>query len=101
MSYFEFLRGAIKSAYGCDSRHVKTVFVTEEFRGFSWEGEVDVFELRGHPMAVQCYAWCSHDPRLSPDAGVRVVLALPPATTPEMAIRLFLAECGQRRATLK
>ena len=90
MSYIEFLRSAIKNAYGCDSRHVKTVFVTEELQGVAWEGEVDVFELRDHPRAAQCYAWCQPDPE--PAASmVQVMLALPPVTTPESAIRSFLA----------
>jgi hypothetical protein len=94
MSYFEFLRNAIKDAHGCDCRHVKTVFVTEEFQGAVWEGEVDVFELRDHPTATQCYAWWPRDQEPNSDPRVQVMLALPPATTPELAIRSFLATLG-------
>jgi hypothetical protein len=92
MSYIEFLRSAIKDAHGCDSRHVKTVFVTEEFQGVAWEGEVDVFELKGHSGGAQCYAWCQRNRESAASMVVKLVLARPPVITPESAIRSFLAE---------
>jgi hypothetical protein len=100
MSYIEFLRSAIKNTHGCDSRHVKTVFVTEEFQGVVWEGEVDVFELRDHPSVAQCYAWCRRDLEPAASAVVQVVLASPPVTTPESAVRSFLAELDQGKPQL-
>jgi hypothetical protein len=92
MSYIEFLRSAIKNTHGCDSRHVKTVLVTEEFQGVAWEGEVDVFELEGHPGVAQCYAWCQRNQESKASNVVKLMLALPPVITPESAIRSFLAE---------
>jgi hypothetical protein len=97
MSYIEFLRCAIKNTHGCDSRHVKTVFVTEELRGVAWEGEVDVFELRNHPTAARCYAWWQGDEEPAARTGVQLMLALPPVTTPESAIRWFLAGLVQSK----
>jgi hypothetical protein len=26
-----------------------------------WQGEVEVFDLRGHPQASRCYAWAIQD----------------------------------------
>lgn len=90
ISYLEFLRTAIKTAHGCESRHVRTVLVNVQSNGVKWEGEVDVFELRNHPAAVQCYAWCEDDHERGSDPIVQVPLSLPPITTPELAVRLFL-----------
>jgi hypothetical protein len=100
MSYIEFLRNAIKTAHGCDCRHVKTVFVSEKFQGILWEGEVDVFELRGHPSVAQCYAWCPRDQDHAASTVVQTMLASPPLTTPESAIRSFLAEPGRSKQRL-
>ena len=64
--------------------------MSEQFQGITTgEGEVEVFELKGHPTAVQCYAWSEDDEKGGGDIRAIVVLALPPATTPARAIRFF------------
>jgi hypothetical protein len=100
MGYIEFLGSAIKNAHGCESRHVRTVFVSVLFQGVTaWEGEVEVFELKGHPTAVQCYAWSGDDEKGGGDIRAIVVLALPPATTPARAIRLFVQGLANGKET--
>jgi hypothetical protein len=47
------LRDAIRLAHGCDARWVMSVAVREPY----WSGEVQVFQLVGHPSADRCYAW--------------------------------------------
>jgi hypothetical protein len=47
------LREAIRGVHGCDSAWVEGVRVQEPF----WTGEVQVFQLFGHPNAQRCYAW--------------------------------------------
>jgi hypothetical protein len=52
-----------------------------------WRGEVEVFDLKGHPRAKRCYAW-SH--RGGPnDEGERfvAVLEIPPVVSPITAVR--------------
>ncbi len=52
------LQDAIKHMHGCDSVWRESVTVDETFEGAQvWKGEVQVFELQGHPKATRCYAW--------------------------------------------
>ena len=52
------LKPVFSRLHGCDAEYVETVPVTEEFRGETiWQGEVEVFELSGHPKAKRGYGW--------------------------------------------
>jgi hypothetical protein len=52
------LQDAIRHMHGCDSNWLESVAVDETFEGAQvWKGEVQVFELSGHPTAGRCYAW--------------------------------------------
>jgi hypothetical protein len=87
-AYVETLKGAILRLHECQAEHFETVPVKETFQGKTvWDGEVEVFNLRGHPKAVRAYAW-GH--RAGPnDETMRyvAVLELPPVTSPETAVR--------------
>jgi hypothetical protein len=49
---------AIRAPHGAESLWVETVPVKEIFQGrTSWDGEVEVFDITGHPRAKRCYAW--------------------------------------------
>jgi hypothetical protein len=68
--------------HGCEARHV--VLVRETFQGkVVWAGEVQAFDVTGHPSARRCYAW-SHA-----TGGTRrrfvVVLHAPPVDSPVSA----------------
>lgn len=80
------LREAIRHMHGCDSRWVESVPVREAFNGNTvWDGEVQVFDLFGHPSAARAYAW-SH----ATENGRRrfsAVLHSPPVDGPVMAVR--------------
>jgi hypothetical protein len=52
--YVERLRQAVEKLQGCSATHNATVFVHIESL---WQGDVEVFELLGHPVAEKCYAW--------------------------------------------
>ena len=44
--------------HGCESTWIEAVPVTEMFEDeVAWDGEVQVFALRGHPKAERAYAW--------------------------------------------
>src|SRR5467141_3388535 len=88
VDYIAELQAAILNLHGCNAVHVKTVPVTEVFQGETvWQGEVEVFEIRGHPKAKRCYAWghVSGDD----DQGRRyvTVLELPPVDSPQTAVK--------------
>ena len=52
------LQATIERLHGCDSRWRKAVPVHETFEGKTvWQGEVQVFNLLGHPETGMCYAW--------------------------------------------
>lgn len=90
MSYRAELQRAIKHNFGCDSSHVVTTHVKEVFGGkVAWQGDVEVFALKGHPHAATCYAW---GVRSDDDKAwdVTTVLGLPPAVSPETAVRAVI-----------
>jgi hypothetical protein len=50
--YIEELKAAILNVHGAQAEHVETVAVTETFQGKTvWQGEVEVFDIRGHPKS--------------------------------------------------
>jgi hypothetical protein len=74
-----------------------TVLVSADLEGGSvWQGEVEVFDLRGHPNATRCYAWGYL--RYEPNNGLEVVVVLeiPPVRSPRTAIRFAYAGLGKR-----
>jgi len=72
--------------------------VHEVFRGQTvWRGDVEVFDLTGHPKAKRCHAW-SH--REGPnDQGERfvTVLELPPVDSPQSAVKVAIADQIRRK----
>ena len=84
------LKEAIRNLHGCESDYLETVVVKEVFGGQAvWVGEVEVFNLRGHPKAKRAYAW-KHET----DKGHRyvAVLELPPIDSPQKAVRAAIVE---------
>ena len=69
MAYLDELRDMISQVHGADATHVESVPVKKTFQGKTvWEGIVEVFDLRGHPVAFRAYAWTHHtdDPNSPP-----------------------------------
>jgi hypothetical protein len=93
MTYIEELKDVIRKLHGVESTHRISVPVKEVFQGKTiWEGIVEVFDLHGHPKANTAYAW-SHDTD-NPDVPRRsvTVLHVPPAVSPESAVRLAIVQ---------
>ncbi len=93
MNYIEELQEVIHKLHGVHSTHIKSVPVTETFKGdVIWDGIVEVFELHGHPKATHAYAW-SHETD-NPDQPKRsvTVLKIPPAVSPESAVRVSIMQ---------
>lgn len=86
MEYIDELRDVIRRVHQLDAEHVNTVPVKETFHGETvWEGEVEVFSVRGHPAAKRCFAWAYEK-----DGGGKrylAVLDLPPVDSPQTAVR--------------
>jgi hypothetical protein len=93
VNYIEELQEVIHKLHGVHSTHIKSVPVTEKFKGdVIWDGIVEVFELHGHPKATHAYAW-SHETD-NPDQPKRsvTVLKIPPAVSPESAVRVSIMQ---------
>jgi hypothetical protein len=95
MTYIDELRDAIRDLHGCEAEHVGFESVKEVFKGqIVWEGEVEIFNIRGHPKAKRAYAW-SHET----DKGKRyiAVLELPPVDSARAAVRAAIVEEAKRK----
>lgn len=95
MSDVEELKKVIRQLHGCEAEHAETVPVKEVFRGQTvWEGEVEVFNIRGHPIARRCYAW-AHDT----EEGKRyvAVLELPPVESARTAVRAAIVDEAKKQ----
>ncbi len=88
MDYIAELQAAILNLHGCTSQYVETVPVTETFNGKTvWQGEVEVFDIRGHPKAKRAYAWGHATGEDDQARRYITVLELPPVTSPQTAVR--------------
>jgi hypothetical protein len=94
--YIEALQDAILHMHGCESAYAETVPLKESFEGkTAWAGDVEVFDLIGHPTASQCYAWGFKD-----DAEkwqYVAVLQVPPVDSPRRAVQAYIV--SQRKKT--
>lgn len=100
MSYIEELQDVIHRLHGARATHVKSAPVTETFQGQTvWDGVVEVFDLIGHPKANRVYAWAheTDDPK-QPKRYV-TVLHLPPAVSPETAVKSAIVQEIKNRAS--
>jgi hypothetical protein len=88
MDYIAEIQAAFLKLHGCDAVYLETVPVVEEFQGKTiWQGDVEVFDLEGHPKATRGYGW-SHVTG-EHDQGRRyfTVLELPPVDSPQTAVK--------------
>jgi hypothetical protein len=80
----------IRKQHGCESLHVQSVPVTEKLPGGAlWAGDVEVFELLGHPKARRCYAVGQGNG--SAGRHYITVLKLPPVDSPQRAAQAALS----------
>ena len=95
--YLDRLKLAVEHLHKCSARYCTTVPVHEKFKGQTvWQGEVEVFDLIGHPKATRAYGW-SHESGKD-DKGERfvTVLELPPVESAETAVRAAIMADGQK-----
>lgn len=84
----------IKKEYGCESRHVRSELVYDDFEGrTAWQGTVEVFDLIGHPEARRAYAWVYSEG--NQDYTV-IVLEKPPVDSARAAVKVAIASKGRQ-----
>ena len=57
-----------------------------------WQGEVEVFNLRGHPTAKRCYAWAHSSGENGKGKRYVAVLELPPVDSAQNAVKVALVD---------
>lgn len=86
----------IRDLHGVEATHVRSEPVHETFSGETvWDGIVEIFDVRGHPIATRAFAW-SHE---TDEGGRRyvAVLQLAPVVTPIDAVRASIVAEGKGR----
>ena len=85
--YLDRLKLAIEHLHHCGAIHRDTAAVHEVFRGKTvWNGDVEVFDLCGHPKAKRCYGWSAGEPE-----EFITILELPPVDSPQSAVKVGVA----------
>ena len=85
--YIERLKQVIFHLHKSGAIHVGSVPVEEIFRGKTlWKGDVEVFDLTGHPKAKRCYGWTYGEPE-----EFITILELPPVTDARSAVKVGVA----------
>ena len=89
---------AIRHMHGCEATWVESVGVHERAPSGDtvWEGEVQVFELEGHPGADRAYAWS--EATEGEKRRFYAVLEAEPVTSAATAVRASILAGAQRPA---
>lgn len=91
--YIARLQVTVSQLHNCGAVWSESVPVTEVFQGKTiWKGDVEVFDLTGHPKAKRAYGW-SH-PENADGTGERfvAVLEIPPVNSPQTAVKISIVE---------
>jgi hypothetical protein len=87
--YLELLKLQIERTENCKAVHIETVPVIEDVGGEQlWSGEVEVFDLVGHPETTRCYAWGYKEGN---KGTIKICLNIPPVDSPEAAVHAVMA----------
>jgi hypothetical protein len=103
MDYIAEIQAAFLNLHGVDATYAETVPIHEEYQGQTvWEGEVEVFDIRGHPKATRGYGWGHVTGENDQARRYVVVLELPPVTSPQTAVQAaIMAEMKDAREKTK
>jgi hypothetical protein len=81
------LQKAVETIHSCTATLAQTIPVKEEASGsVVWEGVVHVFDIKGHPDTMRCYAWSSPIEG-SDKRQFFAILKIPPIESPIDAVR--------------
>jgi hypothetical protein len=91
--YLARLQVAVSQLHNCGAVWRETVPVHEVFRGQTvWKGEVEVYDLTGHPKAKRAYAWSHLAGKGDERERFVAVLEIPPAVSAETAVRVQIVK---------
>jgi hypothetical protein len=97
MNNLQALQDAIRKIHGCASTYIKSVPVEERFQGkVVWAGTVEVFELKDHPKAKECFAWRFEDEKKQEQFVA--VLGVAPVIGANSAVQAYIASEFRKRS---
>jgi hypothetical protein len=95
--YIARVQVALTQLHNCGAVWRETVPVHEIFRGQTvWQGEVEVFDLVGHPKAKRGYAWSHRDGKNDEGERFVCVLEIPPVESALTAVRVSIIADGKK-----
>jgi hypothetical protein len=87
--YLARLQTAVQHLHGCAAVHRETVPVHEVFHGETvWKGDVEVYDLIGHPKSKRAYAWSHREGKNDEGQRFVAVLEIPPVDSAVTAVRV-------------
>jgi hypothetical protein len=96
--YLAKVQVAVSQLHNCGTVWRETVPVHEVFRGKTvWQGDVEVFDLHGHPKAKRAYAWAHLDGPNDERTRFVAVLEIPPVVSAETAVRVQIVADSKKR----
>jgi hypothetical protein len=96
--YLARLEIAVQHLHNCGAIHRDTVPVHEVFKGQTvWKGDVEVFDLVGHPKAKRAYAWSHREGQNDRGERFVAVLEIPPVVSAETAVRVQMVKDAKKQ----
>jgi hypothetical protein len=92
--HVERIQLTLEHLHKCKTVHSGTVPVHETFRGQTvWKGDVEVFDLDGHPKAKRGYGWSEGE---GEKEKFYAVLEVPPVKSAADAVRASIMADGKK-----
>ena len=96
------MKRAIEHLHDCSAIWRETVPVHEIFQGQTvWQGEVEVFDLKGHPKAKRAYGWSHRHGENDEGERFVTVLEIPPVVSPLTAVRVSIVSDSKERRKIE
>jgi hypothetical protein len=95
--YLAQVQVAVSQLHDCGAVWRETVSDHEVFKGETiWQGDVEVFDLQGHPKAKRAYAWSHLDGKQDERTRFVAVLEIPPVESAETAVRVQIVKDARK-----
>ena len=95
--YIARVQVAVSQLHNCGATWRETVPVHEIFNGQTvWKGEVEVFDLNGHPKAKRAYGWSHREGKNDEGERFVTVLEIPPVESAITAVRVSIVADGKK-----
>lgn len=96
--YLDRLKLVIEHLHNCSAQYRRTDPVHEVFKGQTvWQGNVEVFDLVGHPSAKRAYGWSHREGKNDEGERFVAVLEIPPVDSAQRAVQVQIVKDVKNR----